>query len=211
MDRLEPVQAWGYTQREGAVLVDLGNPADFASGHPQGAISLPFSEKGLAERLRTVLTAGIPVILLAATQEQEEAASAQLTDTFPLLGAVHGGRKGWQEASLPMDSLAEVPVQDLDSLISSQGVFVLDVREPMEWETGHVPGALLIPLGRLREHLRAILSQARVVVICEAGIRSSTAASVLRKEGFPKVANVPEGTAGYRRAGLPLQYPEERP
>ncbi len=91
---------------------------------------------------------------------------------------------------------------------SAQAGVVLDVREPMEWETGHVPGALLISLGNLRRQLDRIPRSALVAVICEAGVRSCTAASILRAEGFQDVANAPEGTGGYRRAGLPLEYNE---
>ena len=194
------------------MVVDLGTPSDFAGQHPKGAISLPFSDKGLVERLSSVLPAGTPVIMLAVSPELEEKASVQFADgPFPLLGVIEGGRAEWQKAGLPVESLAQVPVDDLSDLTASKDAQVLDVREPMEWETGHVPGALLIPLGSLRQHLQEIPQPARVVVICEAGVRSSTAASILQAHGFPDVANVPEGTGGYRRAGLPLQYPVDQP
>ncbi len=110
-----------------------------------------------------------------------------------------------------MDTLAEVLVAEPVALTTSDELVVLDVREPMEWETGHVPGAMLITLGNLRQHIQSIPREARITVICEAGVRSSTAASILQAQGFSNVANVPEGTAGYRRAGLPLQYWDDSP
>lgn len=189
------------------VLVDLRAPADFARDHPKGAISIPFSEKGLEKRLAVVLPAGTQVILLAEGQEQAEAALGQLQGgQFPVLGTVEGGTTAWQKAALPVDSLAEMTVQELASSTSSQEMVVLDVREPMEWEMGHVPGAILISLGSLREQLHAIPREGQVAVICEAGVRSSTAASILQAEGFLDVANVPEGTGGYRQGGYPLQF-----
>ena len=90
--------------------------------------------------------------------------------------------------------------------VGDDNVLILDVREPIEWEMGHVPGALLISLGDLREKINDVPSDKRIVVICEAGIRSSSAASVLLLEGFSNVAHVPEGTAGYRNAGLDLEF-----
>lgn len=209
---LEPVQAREHAQHGGAVVVDLGAPKDFALGHPEGAISLPFSEKGLSDRLSNVLPSGTPVILAAASPEQAEAAAIGLAgSSFLLVGVIKGGRGAWSEAGLPSSSLAEVPVESLASPSSPEIMVVLDVREPMEWETGHVPGALLFSLGSLREHVHEIPRQAHIAVICESGVRSSTAASILRIEGFSNVANVPEGTGGYRHAGLPLQYPEVQP
>ncbi|MCH7605744.1 MAG: hypothetical protein IH962_01185 [Chloroflexi bacterium] len=212
---LAPVRAWELTQGGDAVVVDLGTPGDFADNHPAGAISLPFSDKGLVERLSSVLLAGTPVVMLATSPELEDKASAQFADSrFPLLGVIVGGIAAWQKAGLPVESLAQVPVDELSNLTSSKDavvLVVLDVREPMEWETGHVPGAMLIPLGRLRQHLKEIPQPARVAVICEAGVRSSTAASILQAQGFPDVANVLDGTGGYRRAGLPLQFPKDSP
>ena len=100
-------------------------------------------------------------------------------------------------------------MQELARSPQADNTTVLDVREPIEWEMGHVPGAVLISLGSLRRQIHVVPRHGRIVVICEAGIRSSTAASVLQAEGFPKVANVSEGTGGYRRAGLPLEYPQD--
>ncbi|MBI4235874.1 MAG: rhodanese-like domain-containing protein, partial [Chloroflexi bacterium] len=84
---------------------------------------------------------------------------------------------------------------------------VLDVRESLEWEMGHVPGALLVSLGDLRARLGELDRSRPTLVICEAGVRSSTGASLLQAAGFAHVANVVEGTAGYRNAGYPLQHP----
>lgn len=207
-ERLAAVRAWELTQGGDAVVVDLGSAGDFAGKHPAGAISLPFSDKGLSERLGNVLAAGVDIILLAGSAEQEESASAQLAGSpFLLVGFVDGGRDGWHSAGLPEERLAQVAVDELAGLASDQELVVLDVREPMEWVTGHVPGALLISLGSLRRRIQEVPRQVPVAVICEAGVRSSTGAGILQAEGFPDVANIPEGTGGYRRAGLPLQYP----
>ncbi len=89
----------------------------------------------------------------------------------------------------------------------SAGATVVDVREPMEWTIGYVPGARLIPLGSLRDRIDEIPRDRRVVVICEAGIRSCVGASILARAGHPDVAHVPGGSSEYRRAGLPLAFP----
>ena len=205
--RLAPVRAWELTQGGDAVVVDLGTPGEFSGEHPPGAISLPFSDKGLSERLSSVLAAGTDIILLAESAEHAESATDQLAGSpFPLLGVIVGGRGGWNSAGLPQERLAQVAVDELADLASSRELVILDVREPLEWETGHVPGALLISLGSLRRRIQEVPRQVLIAVICEAGIRSSTGASMLQAEGFPDVANVPEGNGGYRRAGLPLQF-----
>jgi rhodanese-related sulfurtransferase len=70
-----------------------------------------------------------------------------------------------------------------------------------------VPGALLISLGTLRGALPAVPRDQPIVTICEAGVRSSTAASILEAAGFTAVAHVPAGSSGYRRSGLRLEFP----
>ena len=115
----------------------------------------------------------------------------------------------WSDSDLPLEILAEVSVRQLAGAVPGGDTVVLDVREPIEWEMGHVPGAFLISLGTLRERLHELPLEAGITVICEAGIRSSSAASILQAEGFAGVVNVPEGTGGYRRAGLPLQFSED--
>ena len=85
-------------------------------------------------------------------------------------------------------------------------LILLDVREQIEWEMGYVPGATLISLSEIGIRNTELDKQKPVAVICEAGIRSSTAASILQRVGFEQVSNVIEGTAGYRSKALPLNY-----
>ena len=197
-------------QREGqAVIVDLRTPQEFAQGHSKDAISIPYSSKGLSERLGVALPTKTPLVLVISDTSQVQEAESQLSGSeFPIVGMLDGGFKAWRDSALPTELLREVPIQQLEKFAQGQKAIVLDVREPMEWETGHVPGALLVALGSLRQHLGDIPKHGRIAVICEAGIRSSTAASILQAEGFTQVSNVAEGTGGYRRAGLPLQYPQ---
>ncbi len=206
-EQLSAVQARELSHRGEAVVVDLRRPAEFARGHPKSAINLPYSEKGLPARLAIVLPPGTPVMLLASEPATAAAGLAQLrTSQYPVLGLIEPG--AWQEAGLAEESFPEIPIQTLAKAVPGRDLTILDVREPMEWETGHVPGALLVSLGNLRERLSSIPGDAPIAVICESGVRSSTAASILQAAGFSRVANVPAGTSGYRRAGLPLEFPE---
>ncbi len=199
-------RVWEFVQRGDAVLVDLREPHAFARGHPKGAVSLPYSHKGLAERLAVVLSRGTRVVLLAPDAATAAAGIEQLRGSlFQVLGLIE--YSAWQKAGLPEESVREILVEDLAKVLLGQELTIIDVREPVEWETGHVPGALLVSLGRLRERLSTIPHAPPVALICESGVRSSTAASILQGAGFPEVANVPEGTRGYRQTGLLLEFP----
>ena len=81
---------------------------------------------------------------------------------------------------------------------------MLDVREPAEFEgpLGHIPGALLIPLGTLVERIAEVPRDRPVVAVCRAGGRSAQATVLLRKAGFERVANLPGGMLRWRALNL---------
>jgi rhodanese-related sulfurtransferase len=75
---------------------------------------------------------------------------------------------------------------------------VLDVREPDEWEAGHVPGALHIPLAEVPTRLAEIPES--VVVICRSGARSARATNWLNQNGHEAI-NLEGGMGAWQAAG----------
>jgi NADPH-dependent 2,4-dienoyl-CoA reductase/sulfur reductase-like enzyme/rhodanese-related sulfurtransferase len=69
---------------------------------------------------------------------------------------------------------------------------IIDVREPAEVEAGKIPGAITIPLGRLRAHLGELDKNALYVTICQVGLRGYVAERILKQRGF-KVTNLSGG------------------
>lgn len=90
--------------------------------------------------------------------------------------------------------------------IAQGGVEVIDVREPHEWIDGHIPTARLIPLAQFRQNPKAAVSQAALIFVCAAGMRSETAARLAVQSGFKEVYNLTGGTRGWTRAGLALEH-----
>lgn len=85
-------------------------------------------------------------------------------------------------------------------LAGAYGAVVVDVREPDEYVRGHVPGAVLIPLGQLPHRVNEVPRSGPVYVICASGKRSRTAASVLEAAGIDAIS-VEGGTDGWISAG----------
>lgn len=86
-------------------------------------------------------------------------------------------------------------------------VLLLDVREREEIAAssmGSVAGARCFPLSRLRKEMAGLPTERPMVVICPAGARSASAASILEKAGFDRIANMQGGLLEWRAAGLPL-------
>jgi rhodanese-related sulfurtransferase len=98
-------------------------------------------------------------------------------------------------------------------LLSHETLDVVDVREPHEWSTGHLPGARLVPLAAFRNNPRAALGSDGVIFVCAAGVRSETAARLAVASGYRRIYNLSGGTRAWVRASLPLvkDEPAARP
>lgn len=70
---------------------------------------------------------------------------------------------------------------------------ILDVRQPKEYEAGHIPGAILIPLPELPERYSELSKDLPVITYCRSGQRSYTAASFLKGVGFQEVYSMEGG------------------
>lgn len=85
----------------------------------------------------------------------------------------------------------------------ADGAVVIDVREPLEYVAGHVPGARLVPLAQVHARRRDLPHGVPVYVICATGNRSKTAAGWLRNAGADAVS-VAGGTSGWQAQGRPV-------
>jgi rhodanese-related sulfurtransferase len=102
-------------------------------------------------------------------------------------------------------------IKEVDSagalqLINHKNAIVLDVREPKEYDTGHVLNAKLIPLGKLKERVGELekYRDKPIVVVCRSGNRSGTACFLLGKQGFAQVYNLAGGMQAWQKNKLPL-------
>ncbi len=87
--------------------------------------------------------------------------------------------------------------------IAAGSVIVVDVRQQAEWKTGHIEGALHIPLTQLSNPQHQLPSDKTIVTVCRSGHRSSIAARTLARAGHD-VLNLRGGMNAWARAGLPL-------
>ncbi len=71
--------------------------------------------------------------------------------------------------------------------------FLLDVREPNEFEFAHIDGSVLIPLNQIPQRLQELDMDQEVVLICHHGMRSMQAANFLTQVGFKNISNLVGG------------------
>jgi rhodanese-related sulfurtransferase len=99
--------------------------------------------------------------------------------------------------------IAEVEVAGVAAVIGAGGI-LLDVREPEEWEEGHAPGAVHIPLGLLPDALADLRRGTPIVVVCRSGHRSALATEWLGTAGFD-ARNLVGGMQEWAHAGLAVE------
>ena len=88
----------------------------------------------------------------------------------------------------------EATVEQLKARIDrADGVFVLDVREPQEFQICRIPGSTLIPLGDLPKRLGELEGRSEMIVHCKSGVRSAKAVKLLREAGFHGAKNLRGG------------------
>ena len=101
-----------------------------------------------------------------------------------------------------MQGIPTVTVDQLPSPLP-EGITVLDVREPTEWQHGHVEGSLHVPLMEVPQRLDELPSDGQVLVVCTVGGRSARAVMYLQQQGIDAF-NLEGGLLEWHAAGRPL-------
>ena len=185
--------------RDGALVIDMRPSSEFLERHLEGSISLPLGRSFLTYA-GSVLDPAKELILLMPADALHEAASVALDLALigydQVLGAIPAVEL---EAFAPrrVESIRSTRVRALSA--HGGGATVVDVRSASEWNEGHVPGAVHVPLAHLVSRLPELRSRQPIVTYCQTGPRSVTAASVLRAAGIADVSNAEGGFDAFMR------------
>ena len=94
------------------------------------------------------------------------------------------------------------PQQVRDIRARGEDAVLLDVREPNEWNLGHLPGAIHLPRGQLETKIEAMSPrQRKVVIYCASGNRSALAADTLQQMGYADVGSMSGGFNEWAHSG----------
>lgn len=152
--------------QEGARLVDARDRVAFAHAHVPGSINIEL-DSSFGTYVGWVTPFDAPLVLLL-----PEPVSPALTESVTQLirigyervvGFAEGGLEAWRSRGRPVRTYPTAGVDDLcNAYLGGDAVHVLDVRQPVEWDTGYVPGSLRIHLG----DLPARLADGRAIAKC---------------------------------------------
>lgn len=182
----------------GTVVIDTRPAAVFGAGHVPGTLNIPLN-KSFSTWAGWLVSYDVDIHLIA--DDERTVATAVRELAMIGLDRVTGWYAtavvtAWRDAGRHLGTIATLEPAALAPRLAAGDVTLVDVRNRSEWEAGHLPHALHIPLGHLAARLAEIPRDRPIVVQCQSGARSAIAASHLQRLG---VVDVHDLLGGFQR------------
>jgi len=205
---LGPLQALGAEAVErrvgaGAIVLDTRPARDYAAGHLPESINVGLGGQ-FATWAAVVIGLEREIVLVGENEGAVEEARMRLARVGieRVSGYLERGLEAWQKGGRTLAMMAQMPAAELSNRMKEEKeLVVLDVRQPGEWDAGHVPGAVHLALTEFRQRLRELDPRRVTAVYCKGGYRSAIAASLLEAHGWERVVNVMGGYDAWAAAG----------
>lgn len=193
-------------------ILDIRAPGGFAAGHIPGSLSL--WRTGISSYAGWFLTCEDPVVIIDDFNQNIGEVTRQLfrLGYDRIEGILAGGIGTWFRNGGEIGTLRTCTVFGLRERLERERVFLLDVRDIRNRHNqGFIPGSHHTYLGELPGHLDAIPHDLPVIIYCDAGFKSATAASILAMHQYRDITTLLGGMSAWMRAGLPISHPDTNP
>ncbi|HLH14494.1 MAG TPA: MBL fold metallo-hydrolase [Solirubrobacteraceae bacterium] len=181
---------------EGALLVDVRTDLQFDDVHIHGSVCIPSFSSGFGSKLAWLADPEQEVVFVGRDDADGRRAAklALAVGVRNIAGLLAGGMTNWRQERHPADHTERVAAEDLAGWLAQEpNLQLLDVRERSEWQAGHVPGSLFTPWHDIVAIPDGVDPTRPIAVICAAGARAATAASLLKRHGARDVIHVVDG------------------
>jgi glyoxylase-like metal-dependent hydrolase (beta-lactamase superfamily II)/rhodanese-related sulfurtransferase len=191
----------------GARVLDLRDPATYGAGHIPGALNVWIESPQFGDRVGWMVPPATPVLLVAQGPSDLERALAGLAriGLDEVRGFLQWGLIDWKTVGLPVETVPQMTVHELAGWMEEGTGVVVDVREPFEWDEGHIAGALHLPMREAVARRALIPPDGPRAVVCSGGLRSSTVISALKRAGLGNLSNVSGGMTAWHKSGYPVE------
>jgi len=187
------------------LVLDIRNELDFAAAHIPNSISI--WQEGLASFAGWFIPYDKDLLLMTAGNYPEEAINILRRLGYDRIkGYLKGGMLKWHMSGKKSSYIKTIRVQKLCTLIDqSRDYWLLDIRGEEEIaESGKIKNAHNIHITQLPDNLDKIPTEQPVYIFCGSGLRSTTAASLLLREGFENIHVILGGLAGWSSTTCPI-------
>ena len=196
-------------QSVGAQILDVRDPAEFASAHLAGSINIGLGGQ-FATWAGTILSRENPIVIIADPGREHEAATRLGRIGFDhVAGYLQDGLESLKSRPDLTTHTERVSAQLAAERAAPAGrnkpPLLLDVRTPSERAEKRISGSVGLPLNHVGDRLSEVPTDRPVLVYCAGGYRSSIAASLLQHHGYTDVSEIAGGIAAWEAAKLPME------
>ncbi len=105
----------------------------------------------------------------------------------------------------PQEPFTRITVDEGEEMMAGDNVAVIDVREPHEYNAGHVPNATLIPVATVFARKEELPRDKEIIFVCGVGQRSALACEMAAAAGLTRLFNLEGGTEAWIKSGHPVE------
>lgn len=195
LNSLNPERFHEITCDGSAVVLDIRSKSDFANSHIPGSVFMGLD--GGFYRWASIIIRDFetPILLVAERQRMDEAVRYLSNLGFSnYIGYLDGGITAWQKQGGDLHSINEISAVDYHTSVNG---FVIDVRNPGEFDSEHVNNAVNVPLGHICQ-VNDYPKDETYYLYCTNGYRSLIAASLMKSIGMENVHNIRGGMQALR-------------
>jgi len=189
-------------------LLDTRNMLGFGGGHIDGALNIGYSPS-ISMWGGWLLDPSRPIAIITPAQGKPVEVVRWLVRVGleKFAGTLQGGMDAWTKQAGEFTTIAQMPVQQLQKRLNDKNLQIVDVRQPTEWDHGHLPNARYMFLPEIPKRMKELDRSKPVVTYCGTGYRASIAASLLKRGGYD-VSSVPGSFDAWLAAGYDVIVPE---
>lgn len=195
-----------------SVVVDAREIEAYGGAHIENAINIALRSSFPIWAGRILQPKDSLLLLLPEDSRLEEAVRHLIRVGLDNIGGyLRQGMRSWFEAGKPIRHTYQMSIQELKTHVSAEkdSLQIVDVRDDGEWQEDRIPKAIHIFVPDLPEEADRLDREKPVAVYCGSGYRASIAASLLERQGFKEVSNIPGSITAWKQAGYPLETGEE--
>lgn len=192
-----------YVRDGNIVIADLRSPEAVRAGHIPRAYGFPAKDYEWAE-YALPLSKSAPVIIYSDNDDETDmAVKATRKWGYKKVVGFYGALEEWKAKGYPLktgpagfadvDNVipyereigpGQISIEDFKKALKADMIRVIDARTQTDYEGGHFPGSINIPLDEMKSRIREIPREKFIVLHCQTGARGEIAYNILKKEGF---------------------------
>lgn len=207
---LAPSEFKNLITSDGVQLLDTRSMFGFGGGHIPGALNIGYSSS-ISMWGGWLMNPKHPIAMINPSEGDPVEIMRWLVRVGleKFVGSLKGGMDAWTKNAGEFVTVNQMSVQKLNRQKGNKNLQILDVRQPTEWDHGHIPNAKYMFLPEISKRMDELDKSRPVVVYCGTGYRASIASSILKRGGFD-VSSVPGSFGAWLAAEYDVEIPENQ-